>query len=89
MDTKDKKLTSIRLNKNLYKHLQEKAKAENRSLNNYIETLLWDSSEFRMPNAETLAAMQEVQDHIDGKKKLDEIGNKADLRKYLKDLLNE
>lgn len=89
MDTKDKKLTSIRLNKNLYKHLQEKAKAENRSLNNYIETLLWDVSEFRAPNAETLAAMQEVQDHVEGKKRLDVIDNKEDLRKYLKDLLNE
>lgn len=89
MDTKDKKLTSIRLNKNLYKHLQEKAKAENRSVNNYIETLLWDSSEFRAPNAVTLAAIQEIQDHVDGKIKLDGIDNKGDLRKYLNDLLNE
>lgn len=89
MDTKDKKLTSIRLNKNLYKHLQEKAKAENRSLNNYIETLLWDSSEFRASNADTLAAMQEVKDHIDGKKKLDGMKDGETVKEYLQRIMNE
>lgn len=70
MDTKDKKLTSIRLNKNLYKHLQKKAKEENRSVNNYIETLLYDASEYEIPNAETLAAIKEMQDYAEGKIKL-------------------
>lgn len=89
MDTKDKKLTSIRLNKNLYEHLQKKAKAENRSLNNYIETLLWDSSEFRAPNAETLAAMQEVKDHLEGKKKMDGMKDGESVKEYLQRLLKE
>ncbi|QBO57725.1 toxin-antitoxin system HicB family antitoxin [Chryseobacterium salivictor] len=47
---KEKKLTSIRLSKNLYAHLQNKAKEENRSVNNYIETLLFESSEYFEPN---------------------------------------
>lgn len=89
MDTKDKKLTSIRLNKNLYEHLQKKAKAENRSLNNYIETLLWDSSEFRIPNADTLAAMQEVQDHLEGKKNLEGKKDGETVKEYLQRLLKE
>jgi hypothetical protein len=89
MNTKDKKLTSIRLNKNLYKHLQEKAKEENRSLNNYIETLLWDSSNFRAPNDDTLAAMKEVQDHVDGKIFLEGKKDGESVKEYLKRIINE
>lgn len=61
---KEKKLTSIRINSSLYQHLQEKAKKENRSLNNYIETLLYENSDFYEPNEETLEAMKEVQEMI-------------------------
>jgi hypothetical protein len=61
---KKKKLTSIRINSSLYQHLQEKAKKENRSLNNYIETLLYENSDFYEPNEETLEAMKEVQEMI-------------------------
>ena len=61
---KDKKLTSIRLNSNLYKHLQNKAKKENRSVNNYIETLLYENSDYYEPNEETIEAMNEVQEMI-------------------------
>ena len=58
----EKKLTSIRLGKNLYAELQKKAKAENRSVNNYIETTLMESLNFYEPNEETIAAMEEVQE---------------------------
>lgn len=61
---KEKKLTSIRINNGLYQHLQEKAKKENRSLNNYIETLLYENSDYHEPNEETLEAMKEVQEMI-------------------------
>lgn len=61
---KEKKLTSIRLSSNLYSHLQKMAKAENRSVNNYIETSLIQSSDFFEPNEETIAAMEEVQEMI-------------------------
>ncbi|MFA7471232.1 MAG: hypothetical protein WCY63_11700 [Weeksellaceae bacterium] len=89
MDTKDKKLTSIRLNKSLYKHLQKRAKEENRSVNNYIETLLYDASEYRIPNEETLAAMKEMQDYDEGKIELDTIESKEELQEYFKRLLEE
>lgn len=61
---KEKKLTSIRINKSLYAHLQEKAKKQNRSVNNYIETLLYENSDYHEPNEETIAAMKEVQTMI-------------------------
>ncbi|MDQ0475939.1 hypothetical protein [Chryseobacterium sp. MDT2-18] len=61
---KEKKLTSIRLSKNLYAHLQKKAKEENRSVNNYIETLLFESSEYFEPNEETVAAIEETGEMI-------------------------
>lgn len=54
-----RKLTSIRLNNNLYKHLQKLAKKDNRSLNNYIETLLSSASNYLEPNKETRSAIEE------------------------------
>lgn len=61
---KEKKLTSIRLHKNLYSELQKKAKEQNRSVNNFIETALMQSLDFYEPNEETIAAMEEVQEMI-------------------------
>lgn len=60
----EKKLTSIRLNKILYAHLQKKARTENRSVNNYIETLLLENSNFYEPNEETVAAVNEARESI-------------------------
>lgn len=57
MDIQEKKLTSIRLNKKLYFYLKQKAKAENRSLNNYIETLLFEASDFNLLNEESRNAV--------------------------------
>lgn len=45
-----KKATSLRLNSNLYDYIEQKAKEENRSLNNFIETTLFDALEFREPS---------------------------------------
>jgi len=58
-------------------------------VNNYIETLLFEASEYETPNAETLAAIQEVQDYRNGKIELDSIKSKKDLSDYFKKLLEE
>lgn len=57
--TATRKLTSIRLNSNLYEHLQKLAKKDNRSFNNYIETLLSSASNYLEPNEETRSAIEE------------------------------
>lgn len=58
IDTK-KKSTSLRLNSNLYAYIEKLAKKENRSLNNFIETTLFDALEYREPNEKTKLAMEE------------------------------
>lgn len=55
-----KKITSIRLDKNLFEHISKIAKKQNRSINNYIETILFDESGFQEPNNKTVAAIEEV-----------------------------
>lgn len=59
-DTK-KKSTSLRLNSNLFAHIEKLAKEENRSLNNFIETTLFDALEYREPNEVTKSAIKESQ----------------------------
>ena len=49
----EKTLTSFRLNTNLVNRLRELAKKSNRSLNNYVETLLLDVV-YHEPNDETI-----------------------------------
>ncbi len=56
--TSSRKLTSIRLNSNLYEHLNRLAKKDNRSFNNYVETLLSYASDFSEPNKETKIAIE-------------------------------
>ena len=58
--TNTRKLTSIRLNSNLYEHLSRLAKKVNRSFNNYVETLLSYASDFSEPNEDTKAAIAEA-----------------------------
>lgn len=89
METKEKKLTSIRINKNLYAHLQKKAKEENRSINNYIETLLYEASEYETPNEETIKAIQEVKDYLAGKIVLDKMKKGESAREFLTRIMNE
>jgi len=57
--TSDKTLTSFRLNTKLVQRLKELAKNSNRSLNNYVETLLLDIV-YHEPNNETIEAIKEV-----------------------------
>lgn len=51
--------TAIRLNSDLLEALKEKAKADNRSLNNYIENLLYQDVE-NIPNDATKDAVEEA-----------------------------
>lgn len=56
----EKKNQSFRLPVALIERLKELAKRQNRSLNNYVETLLLDAT-FNEPNATTIAAMREAE----------------------------
>jgi hypothetical protein len=51
--------TAFRLNKDLIRRLKIKAQKENRSLNNYVETVLMDIA-YNDPNDETIAAIEEA-----------------------------
>ena len=51
--------TAFRFDKDLIRRLKIKAKKENRSLNNYVETVLMDIV-YDEPNEETLAAIEEA-----------------------------
>lgn len=55
-----KKNQSFRLPVELIDRLRQLAKLQNRSLNNYVETLLLDAA-YCEPNEITLAAMKEAQ----------------------------
>lgn len=55
-----KKNQSFRLSVELIERLKQLAKRQNRSLNNYVETVLLDAAYYE-PNATTLAAMKEVE----------------------------
>lgn len=54
-----KKAQSFRLPIDLIKRLQQMAKRENRSLNNFVECALLDIA-YKEPNAETQAAIHEA-----------------------------
>ena len=60
MDIALKKNQSFRLSVALIDRLKQLAKGQNRSLNNYVETLLLDAA-YHQPNATTIAAMKEAQ----------------------------
>ena len=57
----DRKQTAFRLRKDLLERLKIEARKENRSLNNYVESVLMDVV-YREPNDETLAAMKEAEE---------------------------
>ena len=56
----NKKSTSLRLNSGLYSHIEKLAKKQNRSINNYIETLLFDAVGYHEPNAKTKKVIEEA-----------------------------
>ena len=51
----------FRLRTELLERLKQLAAKDNRSLNNYVETILMDVA-YNTPNATTIAAMKEAQD---------------------------
>lgn len=55
-----KKSTSLRLDSGLYTEIQKLAKKQNRSINNYIETLLSDAVGYNEPNEKTKQAIEEA-----------------------------
>lgn len=57
----DRKQTAFRLRKDLLERLKIEARKENRSLNNYVESVLMDVV-YRLPNDETLTAMKEAKE---------------------------
>ena len=57
--TTTKVQTAFRFDKELIRRLKIKAKKENRSLNNYVETVLMDVV-YDEPNEETMSAIDEV-----------------------------
>lgn len=59
--TINRKSTMFRLRTELLERLKQLAAKDNRSLNNYVETILMDVA-YNTPNATTLAAMKEAQD---------------------------
>ncbi len=63
MDLVLKKNQSFRLSVELIDRLKQLAKRQNRSLNNYVETVLLDAA-FHEPNATTLAAMKEAESGV-------------------------
>lgn len=53
--------TAFRLSNELLKRLKTEARKQNRSLNNFVESVLMDAV-YRTPNARTLAAMKEARE---------------------------
>lgn len=60
----ERKQTAFRLSTSLLKKLREAADRENRSLNNYVESVLMDAVSSN-PNKMTLAAMKEARKNRD------------------------
>ena len=65
----NKKSTSLRLNSNLYAYIEKLAKKENRSLNNFIETTLFDALNHREPNEKTKKGIKESREERSSLKK--------------------
>ena len=59
METIERKQTAFRLRKDLLEKIKRDAAKENRSVNNYVETLLLDAV-YREPNEDTLEAIKEA-----------------------------
>lgn len=58
----DRKQTAFRLRTDLLDRLKVAAKKENRSLNNFVESVLLDAV-YREPNEETLTAMKDAKEN--------------------------
>ncbi len=80
MNTTVRKQTSFRLNEGLIDSLREEARLHNRSLNNYVESILMAFIS-RKPNNITLAAIKEAESGAE----LETI-DFADFRKFVNNL---
>ncbi len=63
MDIALKKNQSFRLSVDLIDKLKQLAKRQNRSLNNYVETVLLEAA-YHTPNSTTLEAMKEAESEM-------------------------
>ena len=54
--------TAFRLSTELLKRLKTEARKQNRSLNNFVESVLMDA-DYRTPNAKTMAAVEEAREN--------------------------
>lgn len=54
--------TAFRLSTELLKRLKTEARKQNRSLNNFVESVLMDAV-YRIPNAQTMAAVKEAREN--------------------------
>ena len=54
--------TAFRLSNELLKRLKIEARKQNRSLNNFVESVLMDAV-YRIPNAKTMAAVKEAREN--------------------------
>ena len=59
--TTNKKQTAFRFSEDLLERLKERARKDNRSLNNYVEKILMEAV-CDEPNEETVAAMKEAKE---------------------------
>ena len=57
----NKKQTACRFSEDLLERLKDRARKDNRSLNNYVENLLMEAV-YDEPNEETVAAMKEAKE---------------------------
>ena len=57
----NKKQTAFRFSEDLLERLKDRARKDNRSLNNYVENLLMEAV-YDEPNEETVAAMKEAKE---------------------------
>lgn len=63
MNTKEtKKATSLRLNRSLYLKVEERAKKENRSISNLLETIISEALNFNEPNKDTIEAIKQLEE---------------------------
>lgn len=75
-----KKATSLRLNKGLYSRIKEQAKKENRSISNFLETLIGEALNYHEPNEETAQAIKQA------KKEKASLKGYTDMNKLFEDL---
>ena len=66
----DRKQTAFRLSTDLLKKLKEAATRENRSLNNYVESVLMDVV-YNNPNKLTIKAMKEARENQGSRTSID------------------